>query len=103
MRLDYRKQEVFSFQGEVSSSVLLNSADGYSPVLRNSRCVAVLAVSCSRIIVASEISAGRMERNYRHQQTMPGQELLSICARSSAMEANLTVPCGSFASMEPSA
>ena len=30
-------------------------------------------------------------------------ELLSICARSSAIEPNLTVPCGSLASIDPSA
>src|SRR2546422_2382114 len=30
-------------------------------------------------------------------------ELVSICARSSAIEPNLTVPCGSLASIDPSA
>jgi hypothetical protein len=30
-------------------------------------------------------------------------ELLSICARNSAIEPNLTVPCGSLASIDPSA
>jgi hypothetical protein len=30
-------------------------------------------------------------------------ELLSMCARSSAIEPNLTVPCGSLASIDPSA
>lgn len=30
-------------------------------------------------------------------------ELFSICARSSAIEPKRTVPCGSWASMEPSA
>jgi hypothetical protein len=29
-------------------------------------------------------------------------ELLSICARSSAIEPNFTVPCGNLASIDPS-
>ena len=37
------------------------------------------------------------------QQTCYGYELLSMCPRNSEIEPNRTVPCGSLASMDPSA
>ena len=83
-----------------------NAANAFQQSVTDDRLVALIKIDDegkSGTRPSDTTSPGKTARSALSQIRRGPYELRSICARSSAIDPNLTVPSGSLASIEPSA
>jgi hypothetical protein len=82
-----------------------NAANAFQQSVTDDRLVALIKIDDegkSSTRPSDTTSPGKTARSALSQIRRGPYELRSICARSSAIDPNLTVPSGSLASIEPS-